>query len=160
MSTSERVGTAGSCERSAGVAQATSAAATPKTGGLGSFSAAAAQEPTLRAGETVFYWNKEYTYGEHRARSFSKISAIRVLRTGLRCSPDGVLIERRSKENATSVTEATRIEIFFAENLIIEPDHGVQRHQDSNGNLFFRDLMLPLKEYRLVPSRAPAVRQG
>ena len=160
MSTSERVGTAESCERSAGVARTTSAAATPNTGGIGSFSATAAQEPTLRAGETVFYWSKEFTCGDSKGRRFRRISAIRVLRTGLRPSPDGVLIEGRSKENGTAGTEATRIGIFFARKLIIELDHGVQRYRDINGKVFHKEPMLPLKEYRLIPPNAPAVRQG
>lgn len=95
-----------------------------------------------------------------RARSFSKIDAIRVLRTGLRPSPDGVLIEGRAIENGTAGTDATRIEIFFARNLILKPDHGVQWHRDINGKVFHKEPMLPLKEYRPIPSDAPAVRQG
>ena len=160
MATLERVLTAGSCEPSDGVTRATSVAATPKSGGHGSFSAAAAQEPTLRAGETVFYWNPEFTVGEIRARSFCKIDAIRVLRTGSWPSLDGMLIEGRSKEKGTTGTDATRTEIFFDGRLILETDHGVQRHRDINGKLLHKMSMLPLKKYRLIPSDAPAVRQG
>ena len=160
MATSERVLTAGSCDPSDGVARVTSVAATPKSGGHGSFSAAAAQEPTLRAGETVFYRNPEFTVGDRRARSFCKIDAIRVLRTGTWPSPDGVLIEGRSKEKGTAGTDATRIEIFFDGRLILETDHGIQRHRDINGKVLHSRPMLPLKEYRLIPSDAPAVRQG
>ena len=142
------------------MARATSAAATPKTGGLGSFSATAAQEPTLRAGETVFYWSKEFTCGDLRGRCFRRIVAIRVPRTGIWPSPDGVPIEGRSKENATSATAAVRIEIFFERGLSIDTDRGVQRHRDINGKLLYKEHMLPLEKYQFIPSLAPAIRQG
>jgi hypothetical protein len=106
----------------------------------------------------VFYWNPELTAGDMRARRFCKIDAIRVLRTGLRPSPDGMLIEGRSKEKGTAGTDATRLEIFFAGYLILETAHGVQQHRDINGKVLHNRPMLPLKEYRLIPSDAPAVR--
>jgi hypothetical protein len=83
-----------------------------------------------------------------------------VLRTGLRPSPDDVLIEGRSKENGTAGTEATRIEMFFSRKLIIEPDHGVQWYRDINGKVLHKEPMLPLKEYQLISSDAPVVHQG
>ena len=161
METSERILTAGSCKPSDGVAQASSVADNPNSGGDGSNSGTAAQTHSLRAGETVFYWSQDFTSGDLRGARFIKISAIRVLTTDVRPSPDGVLIEGRSKENSTSGTDATRIEIFFEGNVILDTDQGVQRYRDINGTkLQPKRRMLPLKEYRLIPSDAPAVRQG
>ena len=110
------MGTAGSSERSAGVDRAISVAATPTIGGIGSLCATASQEPTRRASETVIYRSNMFVCGDPRGRSFARILAIRVFRTGTRPSPDGVLLEVPAKGNATSATEATRIEILFERN--------------------------------------------
>ena len=52
------------------------------------------------------------------------------------------------------------IEIFFDKGRSIEPDKCVQRWRDINGNRLLKEPMLALENYRLIPSIAPAVRQG